>query len=89
MTPITVFKARGQRENYDSFAAAATAAGIPYMTYYMRLRNGWTAAEASTTPVRGYLTKARKAKKLAKAKKDKARRAAKAKAFTPEVVTAA
>lgn len=44
-------------ENYDSYAAAAKANGIPYMTFYMRLRKGWTPVKACSTPVRPYVKK--------------------------------
>lgn len=41
---------------YKSIATAARAAskrtGISYITIYMRMRNGWTAADAVNVPVR-------------------------------------
>jgi hypothetical protein len=62
MTRVTL----GNRK-YDSYAAAALAAGIPYMVFYLRLKGGWTPKEAANTPVRAYAKK-RKVKAKAKAK---------------------
>jgi hypothetical protein len=39
---------------FPSIKAAAEAAGIPYMTFYMRMRNGKSASKAYHTKVRKY-----------------------------------
>lgn len=43
-----------KKKAYKSIKMAAAAAGVPYMTYYMRLRMGMTAKQAATKPVRQY-----------------------------------
>lgn len=39
---------------YKSLAHAAKANNVPYMTMYMRLREGWTPAQAVVRKVRPY-----------------------------------
>lgn len=43
-----------KKKQYASIKLAAAAAGVPYMTYYMRLRMGTKPAEAAKKPVRKY-----------------------------------
>lgn len=43
-----------KKKQYASIKLAAKAAGVPYMTYYMRLRFGVKPAEAAKKPVRKY-----------------------------------
>lgn len=43
-----------KKKAYKSIKMAAAAAGVPYMTYYMRLRMGTTLKQAATKPVRVY-----------------------------------
>lgn len=43
-----------KKKSYKSIKMAAAAAGVPYMTYYMRLRMGTKPAEAAKKPVRKY-----------------------------------
>ena len=68
-------KVRLGNVHYDSYAEVAKEAGIPYMTFYQRLRTGWTPREAASTPVRKYTAtqwtakKAKKVKAKAKAKR--------------------
>lgn len=38
----------------ESIADAARQAGVPYMTFYMRLKHGKTVSQAVKTPVRKY-----------------------------------
>ena len=47
-----------KKKSYRSIRLAAEAAGVPYMTYYMRLRFGNKPAEAAKKPVRKYERKA-------------------------------
>ena len=44
-----------KKKSYKSIKMAAEAAGVPYMTFYMRLRFGVKAATASSKPVRKYV----------------------------------
>ena len=46
-----------KQKQYKSIKMAAAAAGVPYITYYMRLRMGMTAKQAATKPVRQYTRK--------------------------------
>ena len=51
-----------KKKVYKSIRLAAEAAGVPYMTFYMRLRNGtgglkWNASKAFTKKVRTYKKK--------------------------------
>lgn len=46
-----------KKKQYASIKMAAAAAGVPYVTYYMRLRMGMTAKQAATKPVRRYTRK--------------------------------
>lgn len=39
---------------HKSIRIAAEKAGVPYMTFYMRLRMGLTPAQAANKPVRVY-----------------------------------
>ena len=39
---------------HKSIRIAAEKAGVPYITYYMRLRMGLTPAQAAKKPVRKY-----------------------------------
>lgn len=43
-----------KRKTFRSIQEAAKAAGMPYMTYYMRLRFGVKPVTAATRPVRKY-----------------------------------
>ena len=43
-----------KKKQYKSIKLAAMAAGVPYMTYYMRLRMGTAPATAAKKPVRKY-----------------------------------
>lgn len=43
-----------KKKQYKSIKMAAAAAGVPYMTYYMRLRMGVAPAQAAKKPVRKY-----------------------------------
>ena len=43
-----------KKKQYKSIKMAAAAAGVSYMTYYMRLRMGTKPAEAAKKPVRKY-----------------------------------
>lgn len=46
-----------KKKIYKSIRLAAEAAGVPYMTFYMRLRMGMNAATAMKKPVRVYKRK--------------------------------
>ena len=43
-----------KKKVYKSIRLAAQAAGVPYITLYMRLRMGMTVSQAMKTPVRKY-----------------------------------
>lgn len=43
-----------KKKVYKSIKLAAAAAGVPYMTYYMRLRMGTKPTTAASKPVRKY-----------------------------------
>ena len=43
-----------KKKVYKSIRLAAEAAGVPYMTFYMRLRMGMPAQKAMKKPVRKY-----------------------------------
>jgi len=43
-----------KKKSYKSIRLAAEAAGVPYMTFYMRLRMGMKASTAMKKPVRVY-----------------------------------
>ena len=43
-----------KKKAYKSIRLAAQAAGVPYMTFYMRLRMGMPAQKAMKKPVRKY-----------------------------------
>lgn len=43
-----------KKKSYKSIRLAAEAAGVPYMTFYMRLRMGMPAQKAMKKPVRKY-----------------------------------
>lgn len=43
-----------KKKQYSSIKMAAASAGLPYITYYMRLRMGLTPAQAAKKPVRKY-----------------------------------
>lgn len=43
-----------KKKAFKSIRLAAEAAGVPYMTYYMRLRMGVKPATAASKPVRKY-----------------------------------
>lgn len=43
-----------KKKVYKSIRLAAQAAGVPYMTFYMRLRMGMPAQKAMKKPVRKY-----------------------------------
>ncbi len=43
-----------KKKSYKSIRLAAEAAGVPYMTFYMRLRMGMPAQKAMKKPVRVY-----------------------------------
>lgn len=43
-----------KKKSFKSIRLAAEAAGIPYMTFYMRIRMGVKVTEAMKKPVRGY-----------------------------------
>lgn len=44
-----------KKKVYKSIRLAAEAAGVKYITYYMRLRAGDSAAVAASKPVRKYI----------------------------------
>lgn len=46
-----------KKKVYKSIRLAAEAAGVPYMTFYMRLRMGMPATQAMKKPVRKYVKK--------------------------------
>lgn len=46
-----------KKKVYKSIKLAAEAAGVPYMTFYMRLRMGMPAQKAMKKPVRKYQKK--------------------------------
>lgn len=46
-----------KKKVYKSIRLAAEAAGVPYMTFYMRLRMGMPAGKAMKKPVRVYKRK--------------------------------
>lgn len=46
-----------KKKVYKSIRLAAEAAGVPYMTFYMRLRMGMPAVKAMKKPVRVYKRK--------------------------------
>ena len=53
-----------KKKQFKSIRLAADAAGIPYITFYMRLRSaeqagglGWKTSTAMTKPVRKYVRK--------------------------------
>lgn len=49
------FRTHKRRVKFDSIREAAAAAGVPYMTYYMRINKlGMSPSEASKKPVRSY-----------------------------------
>jgi hypothetical protein len=43
-----------KKKQYRSIRLAAEAAGVPYITLYMRIRMGMPLAKAMTLPVRKY-----------------------------------
>lgn len=43
-----------KKKSYRSIKLAAEAAGVPYITFYLRLRMGKTVAQAMREPVRKY-----------------------------------
>lgn len=46
-----------KKKVYKSIKLAAEAAGVPYMTFYMRLRMGTPVKQAMNKPVRKYQKK--------------------------------
>ncbi len=46
-----------KKKQFKSIRLAAEAAGVPYMTFYMRLRAGMKPGEAVRKPVRKYQKK--------------------------------
>lgn len=50
---VTVRTKTGKK-TFKNLKAAAKAAGMPYMTFYMRVRAGMPASTALKLPVRGY-----------------------------------
>lgn len=44
-----------KKKAYKSIRLAAEAAGVPYITLYMRLRMGMSVKQAMNTPVRKYI----------------------------------
>lgn len=44
-----------KKKQFKSIRLAAEAVGVPYMTFYMRLRMGTKAITAATKPVRKYV----------------------------------
>ena len=46
-----------KKKSFKSIRLAAEAAGVPYMTFYMRLRMGTSPKQAGTKPVRKYVKK--------------------------------
>ncbi len=46
-----------KKKSYKSIKMAAEAAGVPYMTFYLRLRMGNTVAQSMNKPVRKYTKK--------------------------------
>lgn len=43
-----------KKKSYSSIRLAAAAAGVPYMTFYMRIRMGKPVKQAMKQPVRKY-----------------------------------
>jgi hypothetical protein len=64
ITEMNVVSLGPKKKAFKSIRLAAEAAGVPYMTYYMRLRMGDKPATAASKPVRAY---SRKVKELANA----------------------
>lgn len=46
-----------KKRRFKSIRLAAEAAGVPYITFYLRLRMGMTVKEAMSKPVRKYTKK--------------------------------
>lgn len=46
-----------KKKQFRSIRLAAEAAGVPYMTFYMRLRAGMKPVEAVKKPIRSYIRK--------------------------------
>lgn len=44
-----------KKKQYASIRMAAAAAGVPYITFYMRLRMGVKPVQAANKPVRKYI----------------------------------
>ncbi len=55
MTQMTVIKLGNKKKSYKSIKEAAKAAGLSYITMYMRLRAGMTVSQAMKQPVRKYV----------------------------------
>lgn len=49
---MTQLSLGNKKRTFTSYREAADEAGIEYMVFYMRIRNGWTVAKALNTPVR-------------------------------------
>jgi len=54
---MVIIKMGNKKKAYRSIRLAAEAAGVPYMTFYLRLRMGASVKEAMTKPVRKYTKK--------------------------------
>lgn len=50
-----------KKKSFNSIKLAADAAKMPYVTLYLRLRNGMPLKQAMTLPVRKYTKKKEKA----------------------------
>lgn len=48
------FQTRHKTRKFRSIKEAAQFFGIPYMTFYMRQRSGWSGTEAANPKVRKY-----------------------------------
>lgn len=51
---MVTIKLGNKKKSFKSIRLAAEAAGMPYITLYMRLRAGMTPSQAIKTPVREY-----------------------------------
>ena len=51
---MVTIKLGTKKKSFKSIRLAAEAAGINYITFYMRLRAGMTPAQAMKEPVRAY-----------------------------------
>jgi len=55
---MVTIKLGNKKKSFKSIRLAAEAAGMNYISFYMRLRSGMSPVEAMQTPVRKYVKKA-------------------------------